>query len=328
MDFASVEAPLQVLSDVSGGAFLPLPSGPAEVAGWWRGQDPLATSALLCLAAIAYCLAASWVTGNYSQVDKLWSVTPFLYVWNYFLHGVASRGVDLRLLAMAALSTLWGLRLTYNFARKGGYSGEEDYRWPALRRIIGSAVLFEVFNLTFIASYQNVLLLLQVLPVDVAYRAAAAGTSPFGAADGAVALAFLALLAGETVADQQQWTFQNAKAAARRGGAGAPALSGDYKRGFLTRGLFRFSRHPNFFCEQAMWCVFYLFSITASGGAWLNWSLTGPALLVLLFQGSTRFTEWLTVQKYPEYRRYQRITSMLLPLPPAGSMEDGRAKEA
>ena len=84
-----------------------------------------------------------------------------------------------------------------------------------------------------------------------------------------------------------------------------PHLKGDYGRGFLTRGLFAYSRHPNFFAEQSMWWAFYLVAVAAKGGpaagqdAWLQPVLVGPVLLSLLFQGSTPFTEDITLRKYP-----------------------------
>ena len=82
-------------------------------------------------------------------------------------------------------------------------------------------------------------------------------------------------------------------------------MKADYGRGFLTQGLFAYSRHPNFFAEQSMWWAFYLFAVAAKGGldagrdAWLQPVLVGPVLLSLLFQGSTPFTEDITVSKYP-----------------------------
>ena len=72
---------------------------------------------------------------NYSQVDKLWSTIPIFYVWYFTL----SSGFDSRMILMSIMVSIWGLRLTYNFARRGGYSiyfwkGEEDYRWKELKR--------------------------------------------------------------------------------------------------------------------------------------------------------------------------------------------------
>ena len=75
--------------------------------------------------------------------------------------------LDPRLLLMTALVALWGGRLTFNFARKGGYrKGGEDYRWAVVRRRMPTRA-FAVFNVLFIAGYQNLLLLLISLPACV-----------------------------------------------------------------------------------------------------------------------------------------------------------------
>ena len=66
----------------------------------------------------------------------------------------------------------------------------------------------------------------------------------------------------------------------RRKGAGE-AL-GEYKRGFITSGLWAWSRHPNYFCEVSLWWTFYLFGVAASGD-WLNPSIIGCVLLTVLF---------------------------------------------
>jgi steroid 5-alpha reductase family enzyme len=119
-----------------------------------------------------------------------------------------------KLSLVVLLTTLWGLRLTFNFARRGGYGNffehEEDYRWPILRKQIASPVLFFLFNVTFIAGYQNLLLMLIALP---AYYVPKAFPDPrsLETTDLVLTATFLALLAAETIADQQQWTFQNKK---------------------------------------------------------------------------------------------------------------------
>lgn len=86
-----------------------------------------------------------------------------------------------------------------------------------------------------------------------------------------------------------------------------------------------YSRHPNFFAEQAIWWTFHLFSYAANLAAtpghklsppYVNWTVIGPFLLILLFQGSTDLTEKLTLKKYPRYRAYMKTTSRLLPWKP------------
>jgi steroid 5-alpha reductase family enzyme len=171
-----------------------------------------------------------------------------------------------------------------------------------------SPALFQVFNLVFIAGYQNLLVLLFTLPAWAALAPDGAAPAPFGALDAVATALFLLFLAGETIADNQQWAFQQDKRA--RKARGEPVVAE-----FVTTGLFRYSRHPNFFCEQAIWWSFYLFSIGAGAGV-INASIVGPALLTLLFLGSSRFTESITLSRYPRYAEYQRTTSRLIPWPP------------
>ncbi len=276
-------------------------------------MEPLTLALILAGVVSAFCWVASLISRDYSWVDRIWSIVPVAYVWVFAGWSLASGTPDARLLVMAGIVTLWGARLTFNFARKGGYSGEEDYRWAILRGRMSPAA-FQGFNLGFIVIFQNALLLLIALPAQIAWQNRGA---PLGVWDLVLAVVFLLLLAGETAADQQQWNFHKRKAAASA--AGTPLTPG-----FLTTGLWRYSRHPNFFCEQAQWWVLYGFSVvaisSASGftiwGGLINWTLVAPVLLTILFIGSTRFTEEIRASKYPEYADYQRTTSAIIPMPP------------
>ncbi|MFT4305879.1 MAG: DUF1295 domain-containing protein [Microbacterium sp.] len=262
----------------------------------------LAVAAVTCLT----CWVLSLLTEDTSWVDRVWSVVPVAYTWIFAGFGIAA-GLDAaRPVVMAVLVTLWGARLTFNFARKGGYTGMEDYRWAILRQRM-RPWQFQLFNVFFIVLYQNALLVLITLPTLVALQ----HPTPFGGWDVLFAALFLVFLLGELAADQQQWDFQRAKQ--RAGGALEP--------GFVTTGLFRLSRHPNFFCEQAQWWMLYALGAVAASGAGflggvLNWSIAGAALLSVLFIGSTVFTESISAAKYPAYAEYRRTTSMLVPWPP------------
>ena len=263
-------------------------------------MSPLALVVLIALCACLLAWVLSLVTHDHSWVDRLWSVVPVVYVWVFALS--AGTG-DVRLTVMAVLVTLWGARLTFNFARKGGYTGTEDYRWAILRGRMPRWA-FELFNLFFIVLYQNTILVLISLPALTAWQHR--GTA-FTLLDAALAVLFLGLLVGETVADQQQWGFQRRKARQQH-----PAPR------FLQTGLWRYSRHPNFFFEQAQWWVFFLLGASAAGSP-LQWTAIGPLLLTLLFVGSTVFTESITRGKYPEYADYQATTSPIVPWPPRRS---------
>ena len=266
---------------------------------------------IVCLWILVGICAVTWVlsliTGEHSWVDRIWSIVPVVYVWVFA--GFAGLQ-DARLDLMAALVTLWGIRLTFNFARKGGYApGGEDYRWSVLRgRMPGWR--FSLFNLFFIVIYQNVLLLLITLPAWTAYQ----HRTPLNGLDILCAVVFLTFLVGETVADQQQWDFHQWKKAESAAGRQPQPR-------FLQSGLFRFSRHPNFFFEQAQWWMVFFFGAVAAGSV-LQWTVIGPVLLTGLFIGSTVFTESITLSRYPDYAEYQRRTSPIVPwLPRRGGRD-------
>lgn len=274
-------------------------------------QADAVKTVFLIMAGIAFtCFLVSEITRNYSQVDKLWSIVPIIYVWY-----LANRSeFDGRLLLMAVLVTVWGARLTYNFGRRGGYHwipwrGEEDYRWGVLREqnpAFQKRLVWGAFNLFFISFYQHTLILLFTLPAVVAWQGS---TTPLNWMDALAAGLFLAFVITETIADQQQYNFQTEKY--RLKGAGK-TLPEPYSSGFCTSGLWGKVRHPNYASEQAIWISYYLFSVAATG-RWLNWSLAGVILLVLLFLGSSDFSEKISAGKYPAYRDYQNKVPRFIP---------------
>lgn len=260
-------------------------------------MTPLLVVILVASAASAFSWIASLITKDTSWVDRLWSIVPVVYMWIF----AASAGLgDVRLNVMAVLVTLWGARLTFNFARKGGYSGVEDYRWAVLRERM-APWQFQLFNLFFIVSYQMALLVLITLPAVTVLEHPA----PFGPLDVALTALFLGALLGETIADQQQWNFHAFKKA-------EVAAGREPSPRFVQTGLWSVSRHPNFFFEQSQWWLIYLFAAVAAGTV-LNWTVVGAALLTVLFIGSTIFTESITRSKYPEYADYQARVSPIVP---------------
>jgi steroid 5-alpha reductase family enzyme len=123
------------------------------------------------------------------------------------------------------------------------------------------------------------------------------------------------MLAVETVADEHHFQFQAAKY------SHPPALRKlheykDIRDGFYQSGLFKYSRHPNYFAEQAMWVCVYCFVIPTTGTIY-HFSIIGCILLVLLFQGSITFSESITKAKYPGYGVFQNEVSRCIPWWPA-----------
>jgi len=282
-------------------------------ASWLSGFDADFQSLVtlwmtLMLIVVALCFTVSEITRNYSQVDKLWSLLPPAYAWITVAAFPTARTV-----IMAVLVTLWGLRLSYNFHRKGGYNivpwrGEEDYRWKILRdsSALKGRIRFGLFNLLFISLYQNIIILLFTTPILLA---ALHSSTPLAVTDIVAALMMLAFLITETVADNQQFRFQTIK---RSLSADAEGFSESLRKGFLTEGLWKYVRHPNFASEQAIWISFYLFGVAASGN-WINFTLLGPVLLVILFIGSSIMTEKISSSKYPDYSSYQKEVPKFIP---------------
>lgn len=253
------------------------------------------------------CFVVSSLTKNYSQVDKLWSISPVIYVWVVCYYS----GWEERILLMAILVTIWGIRLTYNFSRRNGYSwkfweGEEDYRWAVLQEKpeFQAPWRWVLFNLFFISLYQMGLILLFTLPIVKSMQGV-----PLELTDYVLATLFIGLVIIEMIADQQQWVFQSEKHRLKLAGSQLPEK---YKKGFAHEGLWALSRHPNYAAEQAIWIVFYLFSIVSTG-LWINWSIAGCLLLLLLFKGSSDFSEGITEGKYAEYADYKRRVGRFVP---------------
>jgi steroid 5-alpha reductase family enzyme len=255
------------------------------------------------------CFVVGEITHNCGQTDKLWSIMPIIYTWYFAYAGEW----DPRMVLMAVLATIWGLRLTFNFWRRGGYKwipweGEEDYRWNVLRKmpLLQGRFRWALFNLFFICFYQQGLILLFTLPAVMAWQGKGEGLNWL---DYVTAAAFLGFVIVETIADQQQYNYQTEKY--RRKNAGEP-LTGEYAKGFCATGLWGKVSHPNYASEQAIWVAFYLFSVAATGN-WINGSLVGVVLLLLLFQGSADFSEKISAEKYPEYTNYLKSVGRFLP---------------
>ena len=276
--------------------------------------DTLKLLITICVISVAYCFIVGELTVNNSQMDKLWSILPIVYAWIIALKS----GMDLRLVVMAILITIWGARLTYNFAQKGAYSikfwsGEEDYRWIVLRQNpkLNKRWKWALFDLFFISIYQNALVLAICLPL----LAVMESSVTFSIFDLLIALLLFAFIVIETIADKQQMIFQTTKYKLLNQGMKLEDLPSPYNKGFNTQGLWGLSRHPNYFSEQSIWVVLYFFCISAgvTHAIFFNWTIIGSMFLILLFIGSSNFSEGISLKKYPAYQDYIHSVSKYVP---------------
>ena len=264
---------------------------------------------VVSLWALGFAIAAfvfGIITKDYSWIDRIYSILPVWFSWYY----VYRSGCAVVPCIAVALVTLWGVRLTFNFARKGGYNGVEDYRWPVLRQKIPNPFLWQLFSLFFISLFQSGLFVLITYPV---YRLAIYPAQSLSVLFWIFSVLGIVLICLEFVADQQQWNFHAAKKSAAEQKDYPAEYSGDVKNGFLSQGLFALSRHPNYFCELGFWWTIWLTALS------LTWTpvvsgVFGPVVLTLMFTGSTMLAESISSSKYPEYKNYKkRVISPIIP---------------
>ena len=277
--------------------------------------DTLLILGIVAGSAATYCFVVGEISRNNSQMDKLWSILPIAYAWI-----IAAKGeFKARLLIIAIIITLWGIRLTFNFARKGAYhwkfwEGREDYRWEIVRKfkVFQNPIMWALFDLFFIAIYQNALVLVMTFPALVMMDS----TAPLGVWDfvgAGLAICFLLL---ETIADEYQWKFHQNKKKLMQNANNLSEIAEPYNKGFNTTGPWGYMRHPNYLGEQGIWVSFYIMTLSAGINAYyvFNWSLFGPLLIVFLFLASSPLGESISNSKYPEYKYYLSYVFKYLPI--------------
>lgn len=263
------------------------------------------------LASCSYCFIVGEISRNFSQMDKLWSLMPIVYIWIIASIG----GFSIRLIIMGLLVTFWGIRLTINFGLKGAYklkfwAGEEDYRWKLLRqkKPLSNKVVWFFFDLLFISFYQNFLVFLTVVPGVYAITDKAINLIDIIAI--CLMLGFILL---EMLSDINQYKFHSKKKELLASGKALDEIDSPYNLGFNTTGIWNHMRHPNYLGEQGTWVSFYLFSV-ATAPNWFNPTIIGPLLLILLFFASSNLQEKISKTKYPLYDDYCNKVFKYLPI--------------
>lgn len=243
------------------------------------------------LMAVAFALAL-WLD-NFSILDVAWSFnfTPLVA-----FYAVLSPAPSWRRWLVLALVAGWSLRLAGHLARRiGALHPVEEGRYLALRRQWAGHLRLRFFRFFMIQGALNVLL---SLPFLFLMR----HTDPAPGWFESIGLAlFLASLAGESLADAQLDAFKQDLAS---------------KGKVCDRGLWRYSRHPNYFFEWLVWCAFALMATSAPWG-FLAWICPALMLYFLLRVTGIPMTEEQAIRSRGDaYRAYQATTSAFVPRPP------------
>lgn len=254
------------------------------------GMALLAGLGLAC-ALMAAIWAVSVPLRDASLVDRFWGVGFILVAWFWYATAPPA-GVTARLL-MPVACTVWGLRLSVHITLRNLGHGE-DYRYAAMRAKHGDRFpwvsLFTVFLL------QAVILWVVALPL---FAGARATDEPgiFLLAGGAIV--WLIGLFFETAADAQLARHR---------------ADPDRRGRVLDTGVWRYSRHPNYFGDAAVWWGLWLMA-AAFGAAWTVVSPLIMTVLLMRVSGVSLLERRLTETR-PDYADYARRTSAFLPLPP------------
>ncbi len=260
-------------------------------------MTPLTTMLLSSLLLVIATMTSLWLLSlarrDASIVDPFWGTGFVLVAW-FTLLSTSSAQSSFRAWSLAVLTTVWGLRLSLYLLWRN-WSHGEDRRYRAMREHHGPR--FWWVSLLTVFLLQGLILWIVSMPIQAAM--VAAKSKPLDWLDLAgVALCSVGLFF-EAVGDFQMSRFQ-----------ADPQNAGQV----MDRGLWRLTRHPNYFGDFCVWWGLYL--IAASGGA--TWTIFSPLLisfLLLKVSGVTLLEKTITSRR-PEYAAYQMRTSSFFPWPP------------
>lgn len=251
---------------------------------------------LISAAALALLFAAAWrwarAVDNYSLVDAVWAFAIGLTAIVWLIIGA---GDPWKRATAATMAGFWSLRLGGHLqARIRRMHPEEDTRYQKLREVWKGREGPAFFWFFQGQALSVVLLALPFLMV-------AGDSSAWGVWESAGLAVSLLGIGGEALADIQLSAFKR---------------SCPDSKVVCQEGLWRWSRHPNYFFESVIWLGFYLFACGSAGG----WAMVhAPAVILYLLlrvTGIPPSEASSLARKGDAYRAYQRTTSAFIPLPP------------
>jgi steroid 5-alpha reductase family enzyme len=259
----------------------------------------LVVAAIVIAALMTVTWAVSVVRRNASIVDIVWGIGFVVVAWAVF---ATTSGNGLRRGALVAMTTIWGLRLATHLLIRNAGRGE-DFRYRAMRRRHGDR--FAAVSLYSVFGVQGVLMWVVSLPVQLGQTShrSVGVLLPIGVAAWAVGLFF------EAVGDAQLAQFKK-----------DPANAGIV----MDRGLWRYTRHPNYFGDACVWWGIAIVAAETGIGAI---GLVGAVVMTWLLRRVSGVTllEKSLVKRRQGYTEYVDTTSPFIPRRPrARSSPSGR----
>jgi steroid 5-alpha reductase family enzyme len=255
-------------------------------------RHPIVVALVADVAATLVIYTFSRAFRNASFYDPYWSVAP-LAIALYWTLGTASEStVTARQVVVLALVFLWALRLTFNWARQWRGLKHEDWRYADFRK--RSKGWFWLVDLFGIEMMPTMVVFLGCLSL---YPALSVGQNSFGLLDGIAIAITAAAIVIEATADEQLLRFVRKKQQPGQ---------------IMAKGLWAYSRHPNYFGEITFWWGLYVFGLAADSGYW--WTVAGPLVITAMFLFvSIPMMEKRNIERRPDYGEHKKKVSILIP---------------
>ena len=232
----------------------------------------------------------SLILRNASIVDIFWGAGFVIANWAYFV--LAPEGASARKWLISVLVTIWGLRL-FGYILWRNWGKPEDFRYRKWRGEAGPSWWWRSFFKVFFL--QGVLLWVISAPLLAAHYYPT--PDRLTVVDGLAIIVWMIGFTFEAVGDLQMARFK-----------ANPANRGKV----LDRGVWRYTRHPNYFGDATQWWAYYLVAAATGTGAWTIFSPVLMTLFLLRVSGVALLEKTLKEEK-PQYKEYIERTSSFVP---------------
>lgn len=255
---------------------------------------PVAVVLILDILATLVIFLFSVVYNNSSLYDPYWSIVPPVIVLFWIFNVQTIEALTLMQMLIIILVMFWSLRLTLNWIRRWRGIRDEDWRYIAFR--FKYQEQYWIVSLTGIHLFPTLVVFLACVSV---FPALTMHEGSMGLMEWIGAAVTLSGILIEAIADRQLRNYRRDQS----------------KCDFQNCGLWKYSRHPNYFGEVLFWVGLFLFSTGMEEAYW--WTVPGPLIMILMFYAiSIPMMDRRMLRRRTGYRDYIKRTSALIPLPP------------
>jgi steroid 5-alpha reductase family enzyme len=265
-----------------------------------EGSHPLVVALVADCAATIAVFAFSMSFDNSSFYDPYWSVIPFPVAWYWSSVPEAAGANPVRQAMVLFALAFWGARLTWNWFRQWHGLDHEDWRYVDIRAKTGRA--WPLASLAGVHFFPTLIVFAGLLPV----WSAMVSPAPLGVLDAVAFVVAVGATVIEAAADQQLRRYLDGRTSHET---------------ILATGLWKYSRHPNYFGENAFWWGLALFGLAADPHLW---SVAGAIAMTVMFVFiSVPLLDERSAVRRPGYREHMKRVSALVPLPPRTGVAGG-----